>query len=60
MANQRSGPDYLDEEEKNRKRMRQKSHKKKKKTDDPSDYVGNFEQVMNRIRSRKKSKIQNF
>ena len=50
MANNRTGQDYLD----------YKIPAKKKKKDDPSDYVGNFEQVMNRIKARKKSKIQNL
>ena len=56
MGNPRSGPDYLDEEEKNRKRMRQK--KKKLKKEDPDDFVGGFERIRNRIREEKKSKIQ--
>ncbi len=50
MANIRTGQDYLD--------YKIPAKKKKKKKDDPSDYVGNFEEVKNRIRARKKSKIQ--
>ena len=54
MANMRTGQDYLDY------KIPATKKKKKKKKDDPSDYVGNFEEVMGRIRERKKSKIQNL
>ena len=50
MANMRTGQDYLD--------YKKPARKKKKKKDDPDLYVGDFERIKNRIKERKKSKIQ--
>ena len=50
MANMRTGQDYLD--------YKIPARKKKKNKDDPDLYVGDFERIKNRIRERKKSKIQ--